>query len=119
MSTRDLAAKLVTIGIDGGAAVNLIRGVMQCSGAARDARYHARYSRVRELVRTAEIKFRGTPRNKIQRILNAVARNKALVSKAERAIRKLVAEREIGDAAAENALKALSIIVQKTGTTPC
>ena len=116
VSTRDLAAKLITIGIDDGAAVNLIRGILQNSTAPRDDRYRARYSKIPELVRTAEIKFRETPREKVQRVLNAVARDVSLFSKGERAIRKLVAERVIDNAAAENALKALSIIVQKIAT---
>ena len=116
ISTRGLAAKLVTIGVDGGAAVNLIRGVMQCSNADRDDRYRARYGKIPNLVRSAEQKFHTTDTEKVQRILNAVARaggNTALFSKAERAIHHLISIREVGDVVGEQALKALSIIRQR------
>ena len=121
VSTRDLAAKLVTLGVNSGAAVNIVRGIMECSGAERDARYQSRYRKITELVRSAELKFRAppeTPRDKVQRILNAVARagnNSELFSKGERAIRNLISTREISEEAGERALKALSIIGQKIG----
>ena len=117
ISTRDLAAKLVTIGVNNGAAVNLVRGVMQCSRTERDQRYHSRYRQIPTLVRTAEQKFRETPREKVQRVLNAVALDPTRCSKAERAICKLVSTREISNMDGAQALKALSIIIQKTGST--
>ena len=62
---------------------------------ARDDRYHAVTGKSPTLVRTAETKFRETPREKVQRVLNAVARDASRCSKAERAICKLVADRVI------------------------
>jgi AAA domain/Bifunctional DNA primase/polymerase, N-terminal len=58
-SLRDLAAKLVTAGVGGGAAVNIVRGVMSRSQAPRDERYHDRFAEIPRLVSSAEQKFAG------------------------------------------------------------
>jgi hypothetical protein len=42
-NTRDLAAKMVRAGMDGGAIVNFLRGLMNSSAAPRDDRWQARY----------------------------------------------------------------------------
>src|SRR5262249_19155055 len=42
-NTRDLAAKLVRAGMDGGAIVNFLRGLMNSSAAPRDQRWQDRY----------------------------------------------------------------------------
>jgi hypothetical protein len=42
-NTRDLAAKMVRSGMDGGAIVNFLRGLMNSSAAPRDERWQARY----------------------------------------------------------------------------
>jgi hypothetical protein len=42
-STRDLAAKMVRSGMDGGAVVNFLRGLMNGSAAPRDQRWQERY----------------------------------------------------------------------------
>jgi hypothetical protein len=55
-----LAAKLVSGGMEGGAAVNVVRGLMQCSGAPRDDRYHARLHDVPRIVDSAVLKFTET-----------------------------------------------------------
>jgi Bifunctional DNA primase/polymerase, N-terminal/AAA domain len=52
-STRDLAAKLVSGGLKEGAAVNLVRSIMDRSKAPRDSRYRERYDDVPNLARSA------------------------------------------------------------------
>ena len=42
-NTRDLAAKMVRAGTDGGAVVNFLRGLMNSSAAPRDQRWQERY----------------------------------------------------------------------------
>src|SRR5262249_56478012 len=42
-NTRDLAAKMVRAGMDGGAIVNFLRGLMNSSAAPRDERWQSRY----------------------------------------------------------------------------
>src|SRR5262245_22351272 len=42
-NTRDLAAKMVRAGTDGGAIVNFLRGLMMSSAAPRDERWQSRY----------------------------------------------------------------------------
>jgi hypothetical protein len=57
VSTRDLAAKLVMLIENDGAVVNIVRGLLECTGAEQDQRYRARHSKVPELVRSARQKF--------------------------------------------------------------
>ena len=109
VSTRDLAARLVMLTENDGAITNIIRGVLECTGAEQDQRYSARYGKIPELVRSARQKFGETPEEKVQRILNAAAAGQD----GERAIRDLIIDREISDVAGERVLKALSIIKQK------
>jgi hypothetical protein len=109
VATRDLAARLVMLTENDGAVTNIIRGVLECTGAEQDQRYSARYGKIPELVRSARQKFGETPEEKVQRILNAAAAGQD----GERAIRDLIIDREISDVAGERALKALSIIKQK------
>jgi Bifunctional DNA primase/polymerase, N-terminal len=58
-STRDLAAKLVRGGTDGGVVVNVLRGLMDSSAAPRDERWQDRYDNIPRQVSSIE--------NKIQR----------------------------------------------------
>jgi hypothetical protein len=109
VSTRDLAARLVMLTENDGAITNIIRGVLECTGAEQDQRYSARYGKIPELVRSARQKFGETPEEKVQRILNAAAAGQD----GERAIRDLIIDREISDAAGERALKALCIVQQR------
>jgi hypothetical protein len=60
VSTTSLAAKLVKAGTHGGAAVNLLRGLMESSQAPRDERWDTRLDDVPRAVQTAE-KFREAP----------------------------------------------------------
>jgi hypothetical protein len=115
VSTRDLAAKLVMLTDNDGAITNIIRGILECTSAERDRRYHARFSKVPELVRSARQKFNNpeTPGEKVQRVLNAVARGKGLVEKGECAIRQLITDREIDDETGKRAMRALGIIRRK------
>jgi hypothetical protein len=53
-STRDLIAKLIASGMDKGAVVNLLRGLMEKSDAPHDARWQARYDDIPRLVESAE-----------------------------------------------------------------
>ncbi|MGY8668756.1 DUF3631 domain-containing protein [Bradyrhizobium sp. UFLA05-109] len=53
-SIRDLAIRLVTSGMSGGAAVNMLRGLMEQSEAARNERCQARYDDIPRAVRGAE-----------------------------------------------------------------
>jgi AAA domain len=52
-----LAAKLIATGMGDGAVVNLLRGLMEASGAPRDERWRARYDDIPRAVRTAREKF--------------------------------------------------------------
>ena len=54
---RDLAAKLNASGMSGGAAVNLLRGLMKNSPAPHDERWQQRYDDIPRAVRSAEEKF--------------------------------------------------------------
>jgi hypothetical protein len=56
-NTRDLAAKMVRSGMDGGAVVNFLRGLMNSSAAPRDERWQDRYDDLPRLVDTAQAKF--------------------------------------------------------------
>ena len=56
-STRDLAAELIVAGMNDGAAVNLVRGVMESSSAPHDARWRERYEDIPRLVASASEKF--------------------------------------------------------------
>ncbi|MBR0730357.1 bifunctional DNA primase/polymerase [Bradyrhizobium japonicum] len=56
-STRDLAAKMVAGGMAGGAAVNMLRGLMESSAAPRDERWQARYDNIPRLVDSIEEKI--------------------------------------------------------------
>jgi hypothetical protein len=56
-STRDLAAKLVVSGMGAGAAVNLVRAVLEESAAPRDARWQARFDDIPRAVASAQDKF--------------------------------------------------------------
>jgi hypothetical protein len=53
-SLRDLGGKLVTAGMGQGAAINLLRGVMQKSAAPHDDRWQARFDDIPRLVESAE-----------------------------------------------------------------
>jgi hypothetical protein len=56
-ASRDLAAKLVSSGVKGGAAVNIVRATMERSKAPRDARFDERMRDIPRLVSSAEGKF--------------------------------------------------------------
>jgi bifunctional DNA primase/polymerase-like protein len=45
-STRDLAAKMVRAGTDGGSVVNFLRAMMESSAAPRDERWQSRYDNI-------------------------------------------------------------------------
>jgi RecA-family ATPase len=53
-SLRDLAGKLVTAGMDGGAATNFLRGLMDGAECAHDERWQSRRDDIPRLVQTAE-----------------------------------------------------------------
>jgi hypothetical protein len=56
-NTRNLAAKMVRSGMDGGAIVNFLRGLMNSSAAPHDERWQDRYDDLPRLVDTAQAKF--------------------------------------------------------------
>jgi hypothetical protein len=56
-NTRDLAAKLVRSGMDGGAIVNFLRGLMNSSTAPRDARWQNRYDNLPRQVESIQAKL--------------------------------------------------------------
>jgi hypothetical protein len=56
-STRDLAAKLVRGGTDGGVAVNILRGLMNGSTVPHDERWQDRYDNIPRQVRSIEDKL--------------------------------------------------------------
>ena len=56
-SLRNLAGKLIASGMDDGAAVNLLRGVMDSSNSPRDDRWQARYDDIPRAVSTAREKI--------------------------------------------------------------
>jgi len=56
-NTRDLAAKMVRAGMNGGAIVNLLRGLMDSSAAARDQRWQDRYDNLPRQVASIEAKI--------------------------------------------------------------
>jgi hypothetical protein len=56
-ATVRLAAKLVAAGVDDAAAVNLIRALMEETGADKDARWRARFDDVVRCVRSAREKY--------------------------------------------------------------
>src|SRR5262249_47987084 len=53
-SLRDLAAKLITSGMGGGAAVNFLRGLMDKAETPHDERWKERYLDIPRLVESAE-----------------------------------------------------------------
>ncbi len=57
-SITRLAAKMIASGMDGGAAVNMLRGFMSASAAPRDSRWQARYDEIQRAVDSAEQKYR-------------------------------------------------------------
>ena len=57
-SLRDLAAKMVRSGMNGGAVVNFLRAEMERSSAPHDERWQARYDDIPRAVKTAEERFR-------------------------------------------------------------
>jgi hypothetical protein len=57
-STRDLAAKMVRSGMDDGAVVNFLRGLMDSSGAERDDRWEDRYDDLPRQVDSIRAKIR-------------------------------------------------------------
>lgn len=61
-----IAASLVATGMPGGAVVNHLRALMDCSLAARDERWAARYADIPRAVSTAEEKFRPEPQVKVE-----------------------------------------------------
>jgi hypothetical protein len=56
-NTRDLAAKMVRSGMDGGAVVNCLRGLMNSSAAPRDQRWQDRYDNLPRQVETIQAKL--------------------------------------------------------------
>jgi hypothetical protein len=56
-NTRDLAAKMVRSGMDGGAIVNFLRALMNSSAAARDQRWQDRYDNLPNLVESWQQKL--------------------------------------------------------------
>src|SRR5262249_51572884 len=56
-NTRDLAAKMVRAGMDGGAVVNLLRGLMDSSTTPRDQRWQDRYDNLPRQVASIEAKI--------------------------------------------------------------
>lgn len=56
-SLRDLAASLVATGMQPGAVVNHLRGLMDASAAKRDGRWAARRAQIPDLVSSASAKF--------------------------------------------------------------
>ena len=56
-NTRDLAAKAVRAGMNGGAIVNLLRGLMDSSAAPRDQRWQDRYDNLPRQVASIEAKI--------------------------------------------------------------
>jgi RecA-family ATPase len=56
-----LAAKMVTAGMSDGAAINMLRGLMEASGAPQDDRWRARYDDIPRAVTTAAEKYRRQP----------------------------------------------------------
>jgi hypothetical protein len=56
-NTRDLAAKMVRAGTDGGAIVNFLRGLMNSSAAPRDERWQQRYDNLPRLVDSFQAKL--------------------------------------------------------------
>jgi hypothetical protein len=54
-----LASKLITSGMGDGAAVNMLRGLFEASGAPHDARWQERYDEIPRDVESARIKFGG------------------------------------------------------------
>jgi hypothetical protein len=117
VSTCRLAAKLAGLGVTGGAAVIIIRGILQCTTAAQDERYRARYSDIPKLVRTAVQKYGASPRDRVRDVLAEAARAGAdreeFLANATCVIRGLVFGGELNKAEAESALKALSTIANK------
>jgi hypothetical protein len=56
-NTRDLAAKMVRAGMDGGAIVNLLRGLMDSSAAPRDQRWQDRHDNLPRQVASIKAKI--------------------------------------------------------------
>src|SRR5262249_7952547 len=56
-SLRDLAAKMIRSGMNGGAVVNLLRAQMDGSSAPHDERWRERYDSIPRLVKGAEERF--------------------------------------------------------------
>jgi hypothetical protein len=56
-NTRDLAAKMVRAGMNGGAIVNLLRGLMDSCAAAHDQRWQDRYDNLPRQVASIEAKI--------------------------------------------------------------
>ena len=56
-NTRDLAAKMVRAGTDGGATVNFLRGLMNSSAAPRDDRWQERYDNLPRQVDSIQAKI--------------------------------------------------------------
>jgi hypothetical protein len=56
-NTRDLAAKMVRSGMDGGAIVNFLRGLMNSSAAPRDERWQNRYDNLPRQVDSMQAKL--------------------------------------------------------------
>lgn len=63
--TRDLAAKLVRSGMSGGAAVNMLRALMEQSNAPHDKRWQERYDDIPRAVSSAEEKFQKDTTNEL------------------------------------------------------
>lgn len=57
-SINEIAGSLVATGVPGGAAVNILRALMESSPAAKDERWLSRYSDIPRSVTTAEEKFK-------------------------------------------------------------
>jgi AAA domain/Bifunctional DNA primase/polymerase, N-terminal len=74
-SLRDLAGKLIASGMDDGAAVNFLRGLMDSSSAPHEDRWQARYDDIPRAVSTAREKIgkRARQSNVRQRLLQTSA----------------------------------------------
>ena len=72
-NTRDLAAKMVRSGMDGGAIVNFLRALMNSSAAARDQRWQDRYDNLPRLVGSWQEKLENEQAAQAQPAQNAAS----------------------------------------------
>jgi hypothetical protein len=117
-NTTRFAAKLVTLGVTGGAAVNMIRGLLEHSAAPRDDRFNVRFSDVPKLVRSAEHKFKTLPPAQVRDVLTSMREaqgdnREVRFREGVDVIRGLISRRELGAAEGERALQVLKVAAQK------